>query len=247
MILFKPFQNLYQQLKKTDVRLFEAFDKITSFLQSISDFIGPFSNSTKVNNIPKLSAQGPLVESSITDTGLEVDFNERIVIDSGYQPAFSQVQIQASSHGMLSAITYHQANESFGFDTAFNNNTWMAYAPTVIRLTKGITVLSWWGKSGCTIGTPVGTFTALGTLDPASGYWRFGDGATAAYTVDSAGDVRATGIFRVSPAGTPGIGVTSNVVTGISVTTAVVAGVTVVTSVTPAYTSQTFVGGIRTS
>ena len=246
MILFKPFQNLYQQLKKTDVRLFEAFDKITAFLQSISDFIGPFSNSTKANNIPKLSAQGPLVESSITDTGLEVDFNERIVIDSGYQPAFSQVQIQASSHGMLSAITYQEANESFGFDTAFNNNTWMAYAPTVIRLTKGIFGFSWWGKSGCTVGTPVGTFTALGSLDP-SGYWRFGDGATAAYTVDSAGDVRATGIFRVSPAGTPGIGVTSNVVTGISVTTAVVAGVTVVTSVTPAYTSQTFVGGIRTS
>src|ERR1035438_5824140 len=138
MIPFKPFQNLYQQLKKTDVRLFEAFDKITAFLQSISDFIGPFSNSTKVNNIPKLSAQGPLVESSITDTGLEVDFNERIAIDSGYQQPFSQVEIQASSQGMLSLTDFAADSSHIGFDMSYDNATWIAYSSTCARISKGL-------------------------------------------------------------------------------------------------------------
>src|SRR5471030_1606098 len=37
MINFQPFQNLYQGVKKYDIKLFEALDKISSYLQSLSN------------------------------------------------------------------------------------------------------------------------------------------------------------------------------------------------------------------
>jgi len=38
MINFKPFQNLYQQVKAKDMRLFEALDSISTYLQKIGTF-----------------------------------------------------------------------------------------------------------------------------------------------------------------------------------------------------------------
>jgi hypothetical protein len=38
MINFKPFQNLYQHIKKSDPRLFETLDKISTYLQGIGSF-----------------------------------------------------------------------------------------------------------------------------------------------------------------------------------------------------------------
>ena len=44
MINFKPFQQLYQQVKAKDVRLFETLDKISSYLQSIGNTVDSFFN-----------------------------------------------------------------------------------------------------------------------------------------------------------------------------------------------------------
>ena len=81
MLPFKPFQNLYQHIKKSDIKLFQTLDKISQYLQdtiagvtSVDDSLKEFKSAS---GIPELkhpnvvtrvgSKAGQIVEGGITD------------------------------------------------------------------------------------------------------------------------------------------------------------------------------------
>lgn len=152
---------------------------------------------THAGKIPKVSSAGTVSESSITDNGTTVAFTEPQTTDTGATPQNSQVRMQANALGMYSEIAYAADNINVGLDCAFVAGTWIAYSATIVRYQKSGGKLRWFGSGGNTVGN-AGTFNALGSVDPATGFWRLGDGAVAGYAVDSSGDVNATGVYRVA-------------------------------------------------
>jgi hypothetical protein len=77
LINFKPFQTLYQQVKKTDSKLFEAFGTISSYLQSLG---------TASDNLSTL-AQTPNFVTASTDNSAAFSvvqtFTNAFVLASG--------------------------------------------------------------------------------------------------------------------------------------------------------------------
>jgi hypothetical protein len=92
MIKFKPFQNLYQQIKAKDMRLFEALDKISAYLQNIGTIIDSMfdarGNLTVLNGVNlqipnkliKVTTPGVLGLSNVSDDGTTVTIPESVLV-----------------------------------------------------------------------------------------------------------------------------------------------------------------------
>jgi hypothetical protein len=75
LINFKPFQALYQQVKKTDSKLFEAFGTISSYLQSLGTASDNLSTLGLTANLLIASANGQsFTNVFVTASGLTFIF-----------------------------------------------------------------------------------------------------------------------------------------------------------------------------
>lgn len=182
------------------------------------------------------SAQVWVQVSPWLDDGTTASTDEQVKIDEGASPPNSQLVLRANALGGFSMICSGADSSTLGFDIDFAAAAWVARDTSIAAITKTGDLLYFYGSTGNSVGSAP-TFTLRAVLNLATGYWRFGDGTTASYPVESSGDINAVGVFRKG--GTAGESTTLTYVTGLSGVIPV--GLTVTTK------TVTFSGGIETA
>ena len=213
MINFKPFQNLYQQIKAKDMRLFETLDKISAYLQNIGTIIDSMfdarGNLTVLNGVNlqipnkliKVTTPGVLGLSNVSDDGTTVTIPESVLVDLGAgNPTNDQMSISCAGVGALGFVLNGADNAQVHFDCIKIATHLIARYATLVRIIKNSGELYFSVSSGQTVGTALNTTGVTSipvVLNLTTGNMGFGGTAAPAYPVDVTGTVNATGGYCI--------------------------------------------------
>lgn len=171
------------------------FSGVWNRMVVLVDAVLGYSALTTVSKIPRVTAAGTLGNSSLSDNGTQVI--SPVNVDTGATPASSQFVARANALGALAAICYAADNLQIQLDWERLATVLVARNAVVGMIQKNAGKLYFSGLAGQTPGNALTAgLNQYGVLDFSTGFWRFGDGATGAYPVDSAGDIRAVGVYR---------------------------------------------------